>query len=287
MQWAFNAYASGANDLVFIGSIKNVMTQSILAKPEITKLEQLRAKRVGVTRIGSNTHFFTVQVFRRAGMNPDKDITFIQTGGDNETLGALVKDEPALLSGHILPDDRGFVSYAQLSAAARKLPQFEAGDRNRLIRWDNRGKVAYKGVSFAPRAAVFSPDGRLVVGVGVERGEIESSSNVEVRCEVQGRGSAGTAIIEIVPEGKYVEKGDFLVKLDDSALQADLVQQQIGANTSRALMVEAQLSSVYDFAIQTTSAPASRITNGYSERILCATQHSILSCRHRLRAQRR
>ncbi len=85
-----NAYASGANDLVFIGSIKNVMTQSILAKPEITRLEQLRGKRVGVTRIGSNTHFFTVQVFRRAGMNPDKDFTFIQTGGDNETLGALV-----------------------------------------------------------------------------------------------------------------------------------------------------------------------------------------------------
>ncbi|HEY3165695.1 MAG TPA: ABC transporter substrate-binding protein, partial [Candidatus Binatia bacterium] len=85
-----NAYASGATDLVFIGSIKNVMTQSILAKPEITKLEQLRGKRVGVTRIGSNTHFFSVQVFRRAGMNPDKDFTFIQTGGDNETLGALV-----------------------------------------------------------------------------------------------------------------------------------------------------------------------------------------------------
>jgi RND family efflux transporter MFP subunit len=74
----------------------------------------------------------------------------------------------------------------------------------------------------------------------VERGEIESSSNIEVRCEVQGRGAAGTAIIEIVPEGKYVQKGDFIVKLDDSALQADLVQQQIGANTSRALMVEAQ-----------------------------------------------
>ena len=85
-----NAYASGASDLVFIGSIKNIMTQSILAKPEITKLEQLRGKRVGVTRIGSNTHFFSVQVFRRVGMNPDKDFTFIQTGGDNETLGALV-----------------------------------------------------------------------------------------------------------------------------------------------------------------------------------------------------
>jgi ABC-type nitrate/sulfonate/bicarbonate transport system substrate-binding protein len=84
-----NAYASGATDLVFIGSIKNIMTQSILAKPEITRLEQLRGKRIGVTRIGSNTHFFTVQAFRRAGMNPDKDFIFIQTGGDNETLGAL------------------------------------------------------------------------------------------------------------------------------------------------------------------------------------------------------
>src|SRR5882724_9235376 len=85
-----NAYVNGATDLVFIGSIKNIMTQSVLAKPEFTKLEQLRGKRIGVTRIGSNTHFFSVQVFRRAGMNPDKDFTFIQTGGDNETLGALV-----------------------------------------------------------------------------------------------------------------------------------------------------------------------------------------------------
>jgi len=84
-----NAYANGATDLCFIGSIKNIMTQSILAKPNIAKLDQLRGKRIGVTRIGSNTHFFTVQALRRAGMNPDKDITFIQTGGDNETLGAL------------------------------------------------------------------------------------------------------------------------------------------------------------------------------------------------------
>ena len=85
-----NAYVNGATDLVFIGSIKNIMTQSILAKPDVTKLEQLKGKRIGVTRIGSNTHYFTVQAFRRAGMNTDKDITFIQTGGEAETVGALV-----------------------------------------------------------------------------------------------------------------------------------------------------------------------------------------------------
>ena len=37
-----------------------------------------------------------------------------------------------------------------------------------------------------------------------------------------------------------MKEGDFLVKLDDSALQAELVQQQIASNTSRALAVEAQ-----------------------------------------------
>ena len=84
-----NAVVNGATDLVLIGSIKNFMTQSILAKPEITKLQDLKGKKIGVTRIGSNTHYFSIQAFRRAGMNPEKDIIFIQTGGDAETLGAL------------------------------------------------------------------------------------------------------------------------------------------------------------------------------------------------------
>jgi multidrug efflux pump subunit AcrA (membrane-fusion protein) len=73
----------------------------------------------------------------------------------------------------------------------------------------------------------------------VERGEVESSSNVEIRCLVQSRAAVGLPIIQIVPEGTYVKEGDFLVKLDDSSLQTEVVQQQIGCNTSRAFSVEA------------------------------------------------
>ena len=72
----------------------------------------------------------------------------------------------------------------------------------------------------------------------LERGEVASSSNVEVRCQVQSKALIGTPILEIVPEGTYVQEGDFLLRLDDSALQADLVQQQIACNSSRALEVE-------------------------------------------------
>jgi multidrug efflux pump subunit AcrA (membrane-fusion protein) len=74
----------------------------------------------------------------------------------------------------------------------------------------------------------------------IESGEVESSSNVEIRCEVQSRSSAGTTILEIVPEGTYVEEGDFLVKLDDAALQTELLQQEIVCNTSHSLLIDAQ-----------------------------------------------
>ena len=87
--------------------------------------------------------------------------------------------------------------------------------------------------------------GKVVVGKFVheivERGDVQSSANVEVRSAVQLRGSlAGVAILELVPEGTFVEEGDFLVKLDDSSLQNDLQLQQIDCNASQANVVQAQ-----------------------------------------------
>lgn len=84
------AYVQGATDLVFIGGIKNVMTQSILAGGTLKKPEDLKGKQIGVSRIGSNTHYFTIQALRRAGMEPNRDFTFLQTGGDPESLAALL-----------------------------------------------------------------------------------------------------------------------------------------------------------------------------------------------------
>ncbi|GDY08894.1 hypothetical protein LBMAG52_23800 [Planctomycetia bacterium] len=74
----------------------------------------------------------------------------------------------------------------------------------------------------------------------LEQGEIESSSSIEVRCEVRSRNASGTSILEIVPEGTRVKAGDFLVKLDDSALQTELIQQQITCSGSEALAIEAE-----------------------------------------------
>lgn len=74
----------------------------------------------------------------------------------------------------------------------------------------------------------------------VERGEVESSANVNVVCEVQSQTPEGVRIIEIVPEGSMVKAGDFLVKLDDAVLRTDHAKQLIDVNTSDAALAEAQ-----------------------------------------------
>lgn len=84
------AFVQGATDFVFIGGVKNIMTNSIMAGPAIRRPDDLKGKKIGVTRIGSTPHYFAVQALRRFGLDPLKDVQFIQTGGAPETLAALV-----------------------------------------------------------------------------------------------------------------------------------------------------------------------------------------------------
>lgn len=85
--------------------------------------------------------------------------------------------------------------------------------------------------------------------VVIEHGEVESANNIEVRCEVRAReGSAtSTAIIDIVPEGTWVNKGDWLITFDSSALEKELRAQRIAVNSREAQMIKAK--AAYDTAL--------------------------------------
>lgn len=82
------AYIQGAQDFAIIGTIKNILTHSIVAGPEIKRPQDLKGKIIGVTRIGSNSHYFALQALPRFGLDL-KDVTFRQTGGDIAGLAAL------------------------------------------------------------------------------------------------------------------------------------------------------------------------------------------------------
>jgi ABC-type nitrate/sulfonate/bicarbonate transport system substrate-binding protein len=103
------AYVQGATDLVFIGGIKNILTHSLLGGAEIRKIQDLKGKKIGISRFGSNSHYFAVQVLKRFGLDPARDVAFIQTGGEFETVAALVKD--AIQAGSLTsPGDQKAIS---------------------------------------------------------------------------------------------------------------------------------------------------------------------------------
>ena len=82
-------FVQGNKDPVLIGGIKSMLTHSIIAKPDIKRPEQLKGKRIGVSRIGSNPHYFAVQALRHFGID-SREVSYIQAGGAPETLAALV-----------------------------------------------------------------------------------------------------------------------------------------------------------------------------------------------------
>ncbi len=74
----------------------------------------------------------------------------------------------------------------------------------------------------------------------LEQGEIESSSNNEVKCEVKGRGGSGTPILTLITEGAIVKKGDKLCQLDSSALEQDAKNQRIVVSTVESNLISSE-----------------------------------------------
>ena len=72
----------------------------------------------------------------------------------------------------------------------------------------------------------------------IERGDVESSMNTELRCEIAS--ADGVRILEIIAEGTLVKPGDTVVQLDDSTIQKDLNAQRIAVNTAEAAKSKAE-----------------------------------------------
>ena len=73
-----------------------------------------------------------------------------------------------------------------------------------------------------------------------EVGDIESSSNIDIKCRVKSRGKEGVAILELIPEGTKVKKGDFLCQLDDSLLMEELTERKITVAKDKADVIKAK-----------------------------------------------
>ena len=83
-----DAKLAGA-DTVYIAIPVNRVIVFTVAAPQIQRVEDLRGKSIGVTRVGTVTDFFTRIFLRQNGLVPDRDVMIRQMGGLPETVAGL------------------------------------------------------------------------------------------------------------------------------------------------------------------------------------------------------
>lgn len=83
-----NANLAGG-DLVVIASSMNVMTFSVMARPEIKRPEDLKGKKIGISRFGSATDFGLRYVEEQWPIKRQRDFAVIQVGGVTDVYNAL------------------------------------------------------------------------------------------------------------------------------------------------------------------------------------------------------
>jgi NitT/TauT family transport system substrate-binding protein len=83
-----NANLAGSDMAILAHTMPGVI-HALMVKPEIKRPEELRGKKIAVSSLGSLTDFLVRYIARKKGLNPDRDLTLIQTGGDAERIVAL------------------------------------------------------------------------------------------------------------------------------------------------------------------------------------------------------
>jgi NitT/TauT family transport system substrate-binding protein len=83
------AMVGGAKGLVIIGQSKNRITSKIMGKKEIATVQDLKGKRLGIDRIGSNPDMFAQAALSRFQIDTLKDLQYVQLGDTGKAIAAL------------------------------------------------------------------------------------------------------------------------------------------------------------------------------------------------------
>jgi NitT/TauT family transport system substrate-binding protein len=133
------ANLAGADMQILAHTMPGVV-HAMMAQPHIKRVEELRGKKIGVSSLGSLTDFLVRTIAKKKGLNPDRDLTLITTGGsDTERVMALkagaVDGTSVSLPGYAIARKMGF---NMLWDAAKEIdyPWMEITTRRAAIKAD-------------------------------------------------------------------------------------------------------------------------------------------------------
>ncbi|MGH7782297.1 MAG: ABC transporter substrate-binding protein [Candidatus Binatia bacterium] len=138
-----NADLAGSDMAILAHTMPGVV-HALMVKPEIKRVEDLKGKKIAVSSLGSLTDFLVRAIAKKKGLNPDRELTLIQMGGDGERLAAL---------------RAGVVDAAALShpgyGSARKM--------GFPMLWDSAKEIDYPWMEITTRRATIKSDRELVM----------------------------------------------------------------------------------------------------------------------------
>lgn len=83
-------------DVTIIAGVINILAYSLIVSPDIKRPEDLRGKKLAVSRYGSNSDYATRKILLKWGLRPDRDVPIIQIpGGQPTRLAALQNGQVA------------------------------------------------------------------------------------------------------------------------------------------------------------------------------------------------
>ena len=97
-------------DIVYIALTTDKLNYQLVTRPEVKSVEQLKGKKLGISRFGSAADFGLRAILKRLGIDPAKDVTILQIG-----------DEPARSAAVKAGNIDGTVMNAPFGAEAEKL----------------------------------------------------------------------------------------------------------------------------------------------------------------------
>ena len=84
-----NLAVSGMSDMKTIAVTINRLEHIFVSRKNITKPEELKGKRLAVSRLGSASDFVTRTVLRTWKVDPEKEVTLLQAGNTPMRMTAL------------------------------------------------------------------------------------------------------------------------------------------------------------------------------------------------------
>lgn len=131
-------------DLTILAHTMPSVIHALMVKPEIKRPEDLKGKKIAISSFGSLTDFLVRSILKKKGLNPDRDVSFVQIGGDAERLAAL---------------NQGVAEAAAISypgyARAQKL--------GFAMLWDSSKEINYPWMEIVTRRATIQRDRDLVL----------------------------------------------------------------------------------------------------------------------------